>query len=244
MSKFVLTNVRLFSGGCDLTAQSNKLELSSEAEDKDVTNFGSGGWKEVKGGLFSTEISGAGQWEAADASKVDDNRWSSLGGLGPFSAGPDDAAVGNLSYFTNALSGKYQLGGQVGDVAPWDGEWKGSWPLVRGLFAHSPGTPRTADGTGTGQQLGAVASGKYLYANLHVLSVAGTSTPTITARIESDADNTFASPTTVLTFTAATAVSGEVKRVAGAITDTWFRPAWTITGSSPSFLFVVTYGIA
>jgi hypothetical protein len=82
-----------------------------------------------------------------------------------------------------------------------------------------------------------------MYAALHVLSVAGT-TPSITARVESSVDNTFSAPTTRLTFTAANAVGGQILRTAGtAITDTWWRVAWTISGTSPSFLFSSALGI-
>jgi hypothetical protein len=132
----------------------------------------------------------------------------------------------------------------VGEVAPWTSTAKSSWPLVRGQFAHPPGAARTATGTGTGLNLGAVAAGKRLYASLHVLSVAGTATPTITGRIESSVDNTFAAPTTRATFAAATAVGGQVLRTDGtAYTDTWWRIAWTISGTTPSFLFAAALGI-
>lgn len=245
MSKIVLTNVRLFTGGADLTGNSAKVEIQAEREEKETTNYGSGGWKECLGGLASSKIAADGQWEAGDPSKVDDNAWADLGGVGPWSIGPVGAAVGDLAYFTSVLRGSYELLGQVGDVAPWKAGAEGSWPLVRGQVGHPPGTARTATGTGTGINLGAVAAGRRLYASLHVLSVAGTSTPTITARVESDADNTFASPTTQLTFTAATALGGQILRTSGsAITDTWFRFAWTISGSSPSFLFAAAFGIA
>lgn len=244
MSKFVLTDVRLFTGGADLTGHSNKVEISAEVEDKDATNYASQGWKEILGGLASAEISGEGQWEAGDPGKVDDHSWASLGGLGPWSIGPAGAAVGGLAYFTNALRADYKLGEGVGEVAPWEGTAKSSWPLVRGQFAHPPGTARTATGVGTSLNLGAVAAGKRLYAALHVVSLAGTATPTITARIESDDATGFASPTTRLNFAAATAVGGQVLRTDGtAITDTWWRVAWTITGTTPSFLFVSSIGI-
>ncbi|MFJ8818208.1 hypothetical protein [Amycolatopsis thermoflava] len=243
MSKFVLTNARLFTGGADMTSNNNKLEIAAEVEDKDTTSFGSGGWKEVIAGLASTEVNAEGQWEAGDPSKVDDNRWSMLGGLGPWSMAPAGAAVGALAYLTNALQGSYSLGGEVGEVAPWTAKAVSSWPLVRGQIAHDPGTARTATGTGTGAQLGAVPTGKQLYAALHVLSVAGT-TPSITVEIESDDAAGFASPTSRLSFDPATAAGGQIKRVAGAITDTWWRPKWTVSGTAPSFLFVVSFGIA
>lgn len=245
MSKFVLLNVRAYADGWDLTGASNKIELSGEREEKETTNYGSGGFKEVIGGLASNMIQAEGQWEAGDPSLVDDASWGQLGGIGPWTVAPDLAAVGSLAYFTSALRADYKLGGQVGDVAPWSGKASGTWPLVRGQIGHPPGTARTATGVGTGVQLGAVAAGKRLYANVHVLSVAGTSTPTITARVESDSDNTWASPVTQLTAAAATALGGQSLRSSGtAITDTWFRVAWTISGSSPSFLFAASVGIA
>lgn len=244
MAKFVLTGVRAFANAADLTSNSNKVEITADVEDKDVTNYGSAGWKEILGGLASSQISAEGQWEALDPSKVDDASWSQLGGIGPWTVGPVGAAVGDLAYFTNALQSSYQLGGQVGDVAPWTGKATGSWPMVRGQIAHPPGTARTSTGVGTGVNLGAVAAGKRLYASLHVLSVAGT-TPSITARVESDDAIGFPSATTQLTFTAATAVGGQILRTTGsAITDSWFRVAWTISGTTPSFLFAAALGIA
>lgn len=244
MSKTVLTNVRCFAVGLDLTGNSNKIELSSEVEVKKATNYGSDGWDEVVGGLASAEIAGEGQWEAGDDTKVDDASWAQLGGVGPWSVSANNAAgVGDLAYFTRALRCNYKLGEAVGEVAPWTSTAKSAWPLVRGQFAHPPGTARTATGTGTGLELGAVAADKRLYATLHVLSVAGT-TPSITARVESSADDTFGSPTTRLTFTAADAVGGEALRTDGtAITDTWWRVAWTISGTDPSFLFAAALGI-
>nr|WP_239135287.1 hypothetical protein [Streptomyces sp. SID12488] len=226
-----------------MTGVSNKIELSSEVEVKATTNYGSSGYKEVVGGLASAEISGEGQWEAGDVTKVDNAAWAQLGGVGPWSVSANNgAAVGDLAYFTNALRADYKLFGEVGAVAPWTSSAKSAWPLVRGQFAHPPGTARTATGTGTGLQVGAVALNKRMYAALHVLSVAGT-TPSITARVESSVDNTFASPTTRLTFTAATAVGGQILRTDGtAITDTWWRVAWTISGTTPSFLFAASLG--
>jgi hypothetical protein len=245
MSKQTLLDVRLFAVGADLSGNSNKVEVMPEVEEKETTNYRSGGWKEVIGGLASSKINAEGQWEAADPSKVDDSSWATLGGLGPWTICPTDATVGTLAYFTNAMRSAYKLGGSVGDVAPWTGGASGTWPVVRGQIAHPPGTARTASGTGTSLQLGAVAAGKRLYAAVHVLSVAGTATPTVTARVESDDNTNFTSASTVATFAGATAAGGQILRTDGtAITDNWFRIAWTITGTGPSFLFAAALGIA
>lgn len=243
MAFLTLTNVRLFAVGCDLTGASNKAELSAEVEEKDKTTYGSQGWKEVMGGLGSAEIAAEGFWEAGDASRVDDASWAQLGGTGPWSIGPVGASVGDLAYLTNAMRSEYGVLGAVGDVAPWKGKAVSTWPLVRGQWAHNPATARTSAGTGPGANLGPVAAGQRLYASLHVLSAAGT-TPTLDVAIESDDAAGFASATTQLTFPQATAISGQILRSSGsAITDAWFRPKWTITGTSPSFLFAIAYGI-
>ncbi|MGQ4358864.1 hypothetical protein [Streptomyces sp. SAS_272] len=244
MSKTILTNVRTFALGVDLTSQSNKVELSAEFEDKDTTNYASAGWHECIAGLGSAELSAEGQWEAGDATKIDDASWAQLGSVGPWSISANNAAaVGDLAYLVSALRSSYTLFDAVGEVAPWSGTAKSSWPLVRGQFAHPPGTARTSTGTGTGLNVGAVTTGKRLYAALHVLSATGT-TPSITARVESSADNTFASPTTRLTFAAAAAAGGQALRTDGtAITDAWWRIAWTISGTTPSILFAATLGI-
>ncbi|MFD7428407.1 hypothetical protein ACFV6Z_15365 [Streptomyces sp. NPDC059818] len=242
MGTFVLLDARLFAPGADLSGASNKIELSSEIEDKETTNYRSAGWKEVLGGLGSAEISAEGQWEAGDPSKVDDASWSTLGGIGPYTVCPTDSTVGALAYITSGMRTDYNVGDAVGEIAPWTGTVKSSWPLVRGQVAHPPGLARTTTGTGTPVQLGAIPAGKRLYAALHVLSASGT-TPSITARIESG-DATISSPTTRLTFGAAAAPGGQILRGDGtAVADAYYRVAWTVTGTTPSFMFAVSLGI-
>ena len=200
-------------------------------------------WRECLAGLANVEIAGEGQWEAADASKVDDSLWAARGGVGAWTACPSGAAVGAVAWVTRTMQAKYALGGQVGDVAPWSATWKGSGALARGMVLHPPGTARTVTGTGTSVLLGAIPAGKSLYANLHVLSVAGTAVPTLTVRLERDDNTNFTSAATAGTFTAATAIGEQSLSVAGAQTDTYWRAAWTISGTTPSFLFVVSAGI-
>src|SRR5262249_38387216 len=154
-----------------------------------TTNWRSGGAEEVLAGISSVEIGANGQWEAGSAGSVDDTFWATRRSLDPWTAGPtgeSDTAPGNLMWLTKTLRIKAQHLGGVGDVAAWDAQARGTWPLVRGQSAHASGVPRTATGNGTSLQLGAVAADQHLYANLHVLSVAGTVTPTITAKVQSD----------------------------------------------------------
>lgn len=245
MAKFVLAGTRVFAGGADLTTRANKVELSSEREDKETTAFTTDGstWKEFIGGLASTEVNGEGQWEAGDLSMVDDSTFASLGATGSISICPSTGTTaGDLAYLTKPMTSQYDLGGAVGDVAPWQAVWMGAWPLVRGVVGH-PLAARTATGNGTGLQLTSVGTGQFVYANLHVVSVSGTS-PTLQVTIRSSVDNTFSSPTTRATFTTTGVRGGEAIRAAGPITDTWWKVNWTIGGTTPSFLFFVTLGIA
>lgn len=243
MSAFILTNTRFWADGCDLTGAANKVEVMAEVEAKDATTYASGGWREQLGGLASSTWKASGFWEAGDPSLVDDALWSTLGGIRAVTAVPTAGAVGDVAYLTNALHSTYAILGDIGEVAPWSGEFSSSWPLVRGVVAHPAGTARTATGPGTALQLGAVAAGQRAYVTAHVLSVAGT-TPSLTVRVESDDNAGFTSPTTRATLTAATSTGGQIARTDGtAITDTYWRVAWTISGTGPSFLFAAALGI-
>lgn len=244
MAKLVLLNTRLFAAGADLTGVTNKAEVQAEVESKEVTTFGSAGAKEFLGGLASSSITAEGLWEAGDAGKIDDVAFAARGATGPWSVCPVAATDGALVYFTNALETSYSpIIGSVGDPAGYKAMCQGTWRMVRGQVGHPVSTSRTATGNGTSFQLGAVPTGKHLYAALHVLSVSGTA-PSLTVAIQGDNATGFPSPVTQLTFNAATAVGGQILRVAGPITDDWFRASWTISGTTPSFQFVVAFGIA
>lgn len=246
MGKQVLLDARVFAGGADLSGNGNMIELSEEIETKTTTNWRSGGAREVLGGLLDTEITAKCLWEAGSDSVPDDAFWAQRRTDEPWSFAPDgtsDLAPGNLMYLTKATTLKRTWLGGVGDPAELDAMAKGQWPLARGQSAHPSGVARTATGTGTSLELGALTAGRHMYANLHVLSIAGTSTPTITVDVQSDDNSGFSSATTRGSFAARTTVGGEAIRIAAPITDTWWRVSWTITGSGPSFLFLASLGI-
>jgi len=244
VAKQVLTNVRYFVGPADLTAQTNKVELDNAFEEKDVTNYGSSGKKEVIAGIESIALSAEGFWQGGDPGYADDEFWGARGVIEAHTVGPISATVGDPAYVTQAVRLSAKNFGAVGDVAMFTLSATGSYPLGRGNFLMSPGTAVTTTGTGTAVQAGAVASGQGLYATLHILSVAGASTPTITVKVQSDDNSGMTTPTDVITFTAATAVGSQISRAAGPITDTYFRVSYTVTGGGgTSFLAVVAVGI-
>lgn len=241
----VLTDARIYYASLDATGYSNKIEIAETVEDLDRTTFASNGWKERVGGLFDTQITSTMFWQAGDNSQPDDVLWASLGGnTAPLTVCHTSGAVGALAYLTKTMESSYKSGGDVGKLLTSEATWMGDQPLARGQILHPQGTARTASGNGVGVQLGAIGASQRLYANLHVFSISGTGTPTLTVKVQSGVDNTFATPTDRITFSAATALSGQSSSVLGAITDTWWRAVWTISGTTPSFLFAVSAGIA
>lgn len=239
----VLTDARIYLESADLTGWGNKVETNVTAAEEDVTTFGSAGWKARAGGEMDTDVSLEGFFEQLDVSRPDDMFWANLGSnQTALTVMPASGASGVLTYLSRVQVMDYKPGGAVGKVLPWSASLKGNWPFVRGLVLHPQGTARTASGTGTGYQLGAVTSSQRIYCCLHVLSVAGT-TPSITVSLQSSVDNTFASPTTRITFNADTAMDGQALSLLGPVTDQWWRASWVITGTTPSFLFALSAGV-
>jgi hypothetical protein len=244
MGKFVLKNVNIFSGGANLTTRSNRIEIGMEAESKDTTAFVPSGdvWHEELSGLKTSVVTGAGQWEAGDLSMVDDHSFALLGSIGALTIAPETAADGALAYLSAYNRQAYSFGASVGDVVPWSGTWNSTWAVARGSILHTPAI-RTATGQGSVLQLPAVPAGKFLVGTLHVMGASGT-TPSITGTIQSAALVGFASPTTRLTFNPQTAIGGQVFRIAGPITDTFYRFSWTISGTTPNLLVMAAAGVS
>jgi hypothetical protein len=252
MAKFALTNVRFFAGGADLTANSNKAEMSFEVEEKDATAFSTsatlGTWHESLGGISTAQVNGSGQWDAADIPAnipmlPDDASFAFIGNAGQaVTICPQTASAGAVAYCGGFMRQNYTIGGSVGDVAPWSGTWQGSTIMGRGAVTVPPAA-YTATGLGTGIQFLALGTADYLTATLHVLSLAGT-TPSVSGVIQSAAANTFASPTTRATFTSMTAQGGQVVRFKGPTTDTWWRLSYTIAGTTPSIVFASALGVS
>ena len=57
MAKFVVTGTKVTFNGTDISSSCARAELVINAAEVDVTDFGSGGWTEVIGGLKSGQVS-------------------------------------------------------------------------------------------------------------------------------------------------------------------------------------------
>lgn len=240
----VLTDARIYYASLDATGYSNKVEFDVSVEDLDKTTFASGGSKERVGALFDMTSTGTMFWQPGDLSQPDDVLWSTLGlSAQPLTVCPTSGAVGTLAYLTKTLESAYKPSGDVGKLVMAEATWLGNQAVARGQILHPQGTARTSTGTGTAVNLGAVLAGQRMYVNLHVLGVSGT-TPSMIVKLQSAPTSGFTSPTDQVTLTAATTYASQAASVLGPVTDAWWRVSWTITGTTPSFLFAASAGIA
>lgn len=232
----VLTNAFAYIGAYDYTGQSNQAALSCEATNLNATNFRSGGWTEGRMGLKTSTLNLQGFWPN-DASSA---------GFDQISDASEVHTVGSLETEGEPCdlwqAGRYnpQLFGGVGELAPFTVTSQGmdGLGMVRGFLLKEMATVSATGATGTAIELGAVAAGQYLYASFHVFTAA----TTITAVLESDVDNTFGSATTQVTFGPYTTVGGRWGvRVAGPVTDTWYR--LRISSITGSFVIACAAGI-
>jgi hypothetical protein len=239
MSSYVLTDAKIWAAGYDFSGSMNQGALDYEAETLDNTAFGAT-TRSNKGGLLTANAAFQGFWDSSVTTAPDPVIFSQIGTSDlPIVIVPQGATVGNTTFLFRALSAKYTPGAQVGDLLRFGLEMKGSGghPLVRGKLFHAGSA--AGDVTGTAIQLGATASGKYLYAALQVFSGSGN----FTVKVQSDDNSGFTSATDRITFAqvgTGTAIASEWARVAGPITDDWIR----ITATNPATRnFAVAIGI-
>lgn len=246
MANQILSNAGLWVGRYNLSCDATALSLGLSADMLDSTGV-CGTARSRMGGLQTIAFQAEGMWQdAADAPLFEDVGFADV----PVTIAPAGLAVADRAFLFRASQGDYQpVGGSVGEIARFSVGAEGTGvPAARGqLLANASAVTTTANGTAV--QLGAVTAGQFLYATLHVTSAAGTS-PTIAVKIQSDDNSGMSSPTDRLTFTTTSGLTtgtpvahDQFGSVAGAITDTWWRVVYTITGTSPVFSFVVAAGI-
>lgn len=166
-----------------------------------------------------------------------------IGTTAPLSLLPAGSSYGSMGYAMSALElGYTPIQATHGELAMAEVSGVGDGVAVRGFCLHPPATARTSSANGTATQVGAVSATQRMFASLHVTTVSGTDTPTLTVKVQSAATEG-GSYTDRITFSNATAVGGQWSNVAGAVTDTWWRVTWTISGTNPSFEFAVVAGV-
>ena len=247
MAAFALLDVDLFANGLDLSCFANQIAASAEVAEVDATTFCSGGWTTPIAGLRSTTWTASGPTDmatatAAQLSAVDEILAVDLGGSYVLSVVPQGGTVGNVGYFTTGImTSRTILEGSVGDLATHSVTFAGREPMIRGVLDTV--STITSNGNSTGTQLGAVSASQRVWCAVHVLTAGGTSTPTLTVKIQSDDNAGFTSATDRITLTNFTAKGAQFSSLVGAVTDDYWRALWTVSGTSPSFQTRIMIGI-
>lgn len=236
MATYAATAHTTYVAGYDMTGDLNQtsLNLSHEPLDRTVYRVTTTPGRVRQAGFQDVQSSVMGFWQAGDGT-IDPEAWANLG-TGPQVVTQTPAGVeGERAYLYQASTFEYQLFGAIGEMTPFSlalqaarGNGTLSAGAVPGKLIKAKGAVDATGATGAEVELGAVADGQHLYAAFHLFA----RDTTITAVLESDEDDTFGSATTRATFGPLTATGGTwATRVAGPITDTWYRLRVTaITG--------------
>lgn len=224
MSSFMLQDVTTWVAGYDFTTDLNQVSINASVDDLDATTFGGGGYRARRGGLRNVEASYSGFWQSATTDAPDPQIFTSIGTVDQAVTIANDDAELSTAYMFQGGKFTYNLGGQIGEVMPFDLDMMGTngvSGLVRGVVTKAKGSVNATGATGTAWNGGAVGASQFLYATFHVFGTPGT---TITAVIESDDNAGFTTATSRITFGPITTAGGTWgTRVAGALAETHYR---------------------
>ena len=238
MSIFAYTNVKTLAGGYELTSLSNEAKISTSRKDLDVTTFGSAGWEDYIAGLKTIKVSMGGFWSP---DTTDAAQFNAIGAAAQdLMLLPTGGADAEPAFVGTGMRGTYQVGGKVGDAAPFSAEWVGAGMSARGTVLKSGSI--TATSTGTIMNLGALSSTQTAVFQIQCPTVTGTS-PTLALIVQSAALVGFGTPTTRATFATLTAAGSQTITLAGPVTDAFWRVSYTVGGSAtPTFATYVVAG--
>lgn len=238
---YVMTDAGILVDQYNLSGDMNSVALEESAEAKDATTFGQT-TRVHKGGLLEVQLRAEGLVNHNGTNGADDVLPGMVGNtqsVHVVTVAPQGLTEGNLAYLFAASLARYQFGARMGDLNAFSLEaaavrtiaGTGTRPrLARGQILLSTG--KTAGGSGTVFQLGAVSSTQRVYVGLHVVAnVVGLPSFRLLS-----APNNWASPTTRITLTPGTVA--DYKVLAGPVTDTYWRADWDFSGTSFTAVFV------
>lgn len=236
MAIYALTNAGLYLNEVSLSPWCRRLTAQLRVDDLDVTTFGAS-FRARIGGLADLTVSAEGFW---DSPTPDVPSFAAVGSGGVVvTVLPFDGSDGAPAVLGRTLGVRYELGASIGEALPFSLELRADDVAANGRIL-APEAARSTSGNGTAQQLG-VGTGKRVVATAHVLAASGTS-PSLTLKVQTDDSASFTSPTDLITF-APFSAPGAAHQIASGNADAFYRVAWTISGTSPSFTFVAAVGL-
>lgn len=232
MAVHILRNTKIYIDGIDLSGKMNEVGITFNVELKDKTTFGSSSRKRLSG-LFDTEISGSGFYDASSQYSGDKVLWDDVGSTDQIcTVISNGTALNNVAYAANKLSGSLNYNFNVGEMANWSFACYGVGSLVRQntLEIGSISTSLSA----TPANLGAREPTQLMYATLHNIRGTTVGDQKIVVKIQSAASSGFGSYSTALKFTSISTGShtAQWKSTQSSTAHSWYRAS--IASSSDS----------
>lgn len=240
MAKFAQTAVHIAANDLFASAFANTVDVSMTADEKDVTTFASGGYRQKISSLATFTVSVGGFQDFAVVGPDVSFPGQNIGAAADvWSVAVPGETVGDIAYFGQARTfGITPFRGAAGDVAGFDLNLTGTSRLVRGVVA-APYASRVATGNGTATALAGPSASQSLYAAFHLHSVTGTP-GSVQFVVQTDDNSGMTTPTTRITSTAFTAAGSQFASVAGAFaSETHVRVNHTLTTFTAAVFSVV-----
>lgn len=242
MTARTLKDCRIYMDGQDMSGDLNRVGLDSTADELESTTLDSTGYKEFVAGLITAKLDGE-VFSQLGTGLIEEKLMAVLaGGSKVVSIYHPGQAAGGIGEGMDAETMGVSPVMTMGDLARITIKASRSGSALVRITSMEGRVVKTASGTGTVRSIGAASADQSLHSFLQVLAASGAS-PQLTVTVKSDDAAGFSSPTTQITHSTFSAAGAEHKTKAGAITDTYYRVDWTISGTDPSFTFDVGLGI-
>jgi len=233
----VLYDADILLGAYDLSGDHNKVNLSLTQDTKEVTVFGDVARKSIAG-IMDIKADSEGFLQFSDTPQAIEKTLFGRGGVnltGDVMTVGHSKADGDTAYIFKGVQEGFNDSAALGEPGKFTVSSMGAYKFVRGtrLVRGS----KTTTGNGTAYLMGLLSAGQTLYALLHVYAWNATN---LVVKVQSDDAVGFPSSADRITFTTATGLTSEWKELAGPVaTDTYWRAAWTLTGTSASISVVI-----
>lgn len=238
MSKFTLTDQRLFLDGYEVTTVSNTVKIEATKDVKEATPFNAA-WREKLPGLKDFSCGCGGYMDVGDAESAIFEELNDSGFI--FTVTPETQTAGSLAFIMKAVASSLNILGSVGEVAPFSLGAGGNSVMAKGMI-FAPLAAVIATGDGTVINFPDATSGQTLTIAVHIVAVSGTN-PTLTMVVESSAVVGMTTPTTIITTASQNAVGALYQQAVLANTNKYFRVRFTVGGTNPSFTVIVSASI-
>lgn len=205
---------------------------------KNATTFGSGGYSMFVAGLKMLNLNLTGLNDYA-ALSLDEWLRGNVGTTQVVSIGPGIEATGSTVVITQGIPDvASNFDAQVGDIPAVKFAVKPVGQVIaEGQVTQITSPTITANGFSTPVNIGNLGATQQASAAIHVISIAGTATPTLTAQIQSSTTSGGAYTNRGSAGAGITAIGGQFLRtgVLGAVAEGFWRISWTVSGTSPIF---------